>query len=319
MSIDDTSAVQGFTFATTPEWILDAEISDRAVRLFGVLNRYVGAHNSAWPSRKTLAARLRCSSASVDRAIAELVRIGALVVERRYRTDGSLTSSLYWLWPKTPPVTPHPGEYLSAPVTAGVPARVQPGVPARVPTHEGEPDRTIVNESLLSDEDVGRVSKPREPYEAEFEDAWLNYPRKEGKIAAYRAFVARVRAGAAPTDLRAAAFNYEKTRRGQDTRYTKLGSTFWGPTEPWRDYLPGGVGMAQVPKTPEEIDAEVVQAFVAMTTMFGEYRDREIPRPVDNPLVEALLRQHPLKRWGQMSTEEVKYALQAVAREGGAK
>ncbi len=191
------------------------------------------------------------------------------------------------------------------------------GKPA--PNEERVLTMTEVNESLLSNEDVGRVSKPHEPYEAEFEDAWLNYPRKEGKIAAYRAFVARIRAGASPTDLRHAAFNYEKTRRGQDTRYTKLGSTFWGPTEPWLDYLPGGVGMAQVPKTPEEIDAEVAEAFVAMTTMFGEYRDREIPRPVANPLVEALLRQHPLKRWGQMSTEEVKYALQAVAREGGAK
>jgi hypothetical protein len=67
----------------TPEWVLDAAVSDRAVRLFAVLNRYAGTNETAWPSRKTLAERLGCSVDSVDRALAELVAIDAVSIEER--------------------------------------------------------------------------------------------------------------------------------------------------------------------------------------------------------------------------------------------
>ena len=82
------------TFARLPEWVLNAPLSDRAVRLFAILLRYADQGGTAWPSRATLARRLRpapsplpaawrpLSVDSVDRAVAELVAAGAVRVER---------------------------------------------------------------------------------------------------------------------------------------------------------------------------------------------------------------------------------------------
>jgi hypothetical protein len=105
MPIHDTvmpnAGLTGYVYVTTPGWILDADISDRAVRLFGVLSRYVEAGETTWPSRATLSAQLRCAITSVDRALRELVTIGAIDIQHRWRDDGSPTTSLFRVWPAT--------------------------------------------------------------------------------------------------------------------------------------------------------------------------------------------------------------------------
>ncbi|MBT26700.1 MAG: hypothetical protein CML60_09945 [Rhodobacteraceae bacterium] len=70
-------------FTIIPEWVLDAKISDGAVRLYGILGRYSDAEDKCFPSRATLASRMQATTKSVDRRIAELVAIGALSVEHR--------------------------------------------------------------------------------------------------------------------------------------------------------------------------------------------------------------------------------------------
>jgi len=87
-------------FAIVPEWILDAPVSDRAVRLYGLLARYADRNGAAFPARSTLAQRLRCTVRSVDRALTELVDAGA--VQRSWRfVNGRQTSSRYLLRPVT--------------------------------------------------------------------------------------------------------------------------------------------------------------------------------------------------------------------------
>jgi|GEM_PF-5119510 len=79
----------------------------------------------------------------------------------------------------------------------------------------------------------------RRTYPEAFETAWAVYPRHTDKGAAYRAWRARVRAGATPADLERAARHYADhcRREGREERFIKHASTFWGPTEPWREYL----------------------------------------------------------------------------------
>ncbi len=84
-------------WSIVPEWVIDAEVSDRAVRLYALLGRYADANGSSFASRRKLADRMRCSVDSVDRAIVELRAVGALHVEKRQRDDGSYRSSLYTL------------------------------------------------------------------------------------------------------------------------------------------------------------------------------------------------------------------------------
>ena len=80
-------------FAIVPEWVLDAEISDCALRLYAVLLRYGQSSGARMPGRATLARRLRKKSTdTVDRAMKELAGIGAVVVEHRYDGAQRLTN-----------------------------------------------------------------------------------------------------------------------------------------------------------------------------------------------------------------------------------
>lgn len=94
----------GEPFAIIPEWLLDdLAVSDRAVRLFGVLARYANSREGvASPKRRTLATRLGCSVDTIDRAVQQLVDVGALVREPCYDDAGDQTSNNYWVWPSRP-------------------------------------------------------------------------------------------------------------------------------------------------------------------------------------------------------------------------
>jgi hypothetical protein len=72
-----------------------------------------------------------------------------------------------------------------------------------------------------------------------FEEAWKFYPRKLGKQKALRAFLARLRAKTPPDQLLQATRNYAKACRDKEPQFVMHGSTFYGPDEPWRDYLNG--------------------------------------------------------------------------------
>lgn len=75
-------------FAIIDEWILDLDISDRALRLYALLARYADKDtHKAFPSRKTLSERLRCSPKSVDRASQELVDAGVMTKEHRFNSS----------------------------------------------------------------------------------------------------------------------------------------------------------------------------------------------------------------------------------------
>ena len=76
-----------------PEWLLDAEVSDCAVRLYAVLLRFGQSSGARMPGRATLARRLHKRSVdTVDRAMRELVVLGAVVVEARFDGPVRLTN-----------------------------------------------------------------------------------------------------------------------------------------------------------------------------------------------------------------------------------
>jgi predicted transcriptional regulator len=76
-------------FAIVDEWVINLDISDRAFKLYAILARYADNNtHKAFPSRDTLAERLRCSKASVDRAVLELV--DAEAIEKRHRAYNSV-------------------------------------------------------------------------------------------------------------------------------------------------------------------------------------------------------------------------------------
>ena len=83
-------------WAQVPEWVVTAPISDRAVRLYALLARRANSDSQAFPSRKYLALNMHCSSKSVDRAMEELLAIGAVTKQKQYH-DSRQTVNLYTL------------------------------------------------------------------------------------------------------------------------------------------------------------------------------------------------------------------------------
>ena len=87
-------SIDGY-FAIVPEWVIDAEISDRAVRLYARLRRHAGRSlTAARPSRATLAEKLHTSVKSIDRALRELEESGAVTIRHRW-SDPQGTEYVY--------------------------------------------------------------------------------------------------------------------------------------------------------------------------------------------------------------------------------
>jgi len=83
-------------FAVIPEWVLDLPVSSAAIRVYCCLRRYAdNKTGECYPSRKALAMRSRCSIATVDRCVKELVDNGAIRVAKRKNAAGDWTSNLY--------------------------------------------------------------------------------------------------------------------------------------------------------------------------------------------------------------------------------
>jgi hypothetical protein len=99
-------------FAIVPEWLLDADVSDTAIRLYAVLLRYGQSSGARMPGRATLARRLRKKSVdTIDRAMRELVSIGAVSIEHRYAGGRRLTNRYH--------LNAHPPADTTSPTAAG--------------------------------------------------------------------------------------------------------------------------------------------------------------------------------------------------------
>lgn len=94
----------GNKFSQVPEWVIDADISDTAFRLYAVLLRYADkTTGKAYPGRATLAERIRKGTSAVDRALKDLTRIGAVKVVPRYQEGSSeRRSNEYVVYKKQP-------------------------------------------------------------------------------------------------------------------------------------------------------------------------------------------------------------------------
>jgi hypothetical protein len=111
-------------FAVVPEWVIDAELSDAAFRLYSLLLRYGNGSGSRMPSRRLLARRLHRSTDSIDRAMRELVDAGIVRVEHRRRGRLNLTNCYHLR--TTDPSTAARGGRSSA-ATTSAPPRVDEG------------------------------------------------------------------------------------------------------------------------------------------------------------------------------------------------
>lgn len=134
------------SFALVPEWLLDADVSAQAIRLYAVLSRYADRDGNAYPSRKLLAERLKVRSKdTVDRALKELVDAHALTIRGRVDEAGDQTSNHYIVHRTAPEGVaarigpPHPTEAATGPHESGGGGRTDAATVAAQIVHEREP------------------------------------------------------------------------------------------------------------------------------------------------------------------------------------
>jgi hypothetical protein len=157
-------------FSIVPEWVIDGDISDRAVRLYAILARYADNETmEAFPSRETLAARGRCHVKSVDRAMQELIDIGAVVKSHRKAGNG-FQSNVYTLR--------RVGTTQSPPRDTTVP-RV--GTPVSPPRDTHVP---LTRTTELEPEELDNQQSVKQA----FEEFWAIYPKHLQKGEARKAF-----------------------------------------------------------------------------------------------------------------------------------
>ena len=91
-------------FAIVPEWVIYSDISANAIRLYCVLARHSDKDTGdCFPSRNTLMDLSRQSKATLSASTKELVKIGAVIVTRRYGEDGKdYLSNLYKIITQNP-------------------------------------------------------------------------------------------------------------------------------------------------------------------------------------------------------------------------
>ena len=161
-------------FAIIDEWLLDLPVSDRAIRLYAILARYADNEtHKAYPSRATLADRLNCSLASVDRAATELVTFGAM--SKQLRANSSIVYTLHTTAPEGIITSEQGG---SSPVMRGV-------VTSDNLTRATQLDP--LNKEAV-DQNQGAIAHML------WNQFWRLYPRKLGTGEAKEAFVKAVKA-----------------------------------------------------------------------------------------------------------------------------
>lgn len=117
----------GGPFGVIPAWVLEADVSDRAVRAYAMLARHAGAEGSTFRGKKELAERLRCGRTAADTAVAELVAIGALSIEERFAKNGARIENGYVVHAAPPP---RPDGGATPPGRGATRARSLPGEPS---------------------------------------------------------------------------------------------------------------------------------------------------------------------------------------------
>lgn len=227
-------------FAIIDEWLLDLDISDRAVRLYAVLARYADSEtHKAYPSRGTLAERLHCSKASVDRAAQELVDAGAMTKKQRHNS-----SIVYTL-------------QVSSPTIRGV-----------VTGDEG--GSAPVMTGVLTSDDL-TITTELEPTKQEllnqaFNKFWSVYPKKADKPLALRSFTKAL--DRATLDIIIAGAQRYRDDPNREPGFTKNPST-WLNADAWEN--------GPLPSTRKKTNSERnVENFRAKLALLNEQPMKEV-------------------------------------------
>jgi hypothetical protein len=237
-----------YRFAPIPEELLyDTEVSDLAVRVYGVLIRFGMTPGSCYPSQATIAARVGKATLTMPRPLRELEDRGWIVRVARYNEAGGRTSDGYHVRTST--------AHLSAPPAhdSGVPPRADAGSPRAETAEEREPEeREPSNENTLALPGVAVPAAPA-PSGGAFLEFWQACPRRTAKGSAAKAW-AKATTRAHPADIIAGMVRFAEETAGTEPRFLPHPST-WLNADRWLDE-PGANRRATASSNARPIDTD---------------------------------------------------------------
>ena len=122
----DEIHVEPLPFQQIPNWVFESDVSATAIKLYLVLRKNGdNKRGTSYWSRKKLADQMGSSIATVDRAKAELITIGAICYIKRKNETGDWTSNLYHIHT----ATNHLCNYLASKTRVGSPKNDATGSP----------------------------------------------------------------------------------------------------------------------------------------------------------------------------------------------
>jgi len=122
----DEIHVEPLPFQQIPNWVFESDVSATAIKLYLVLRKNGdNKRGTSYWSRKKLADQMGSSIATVDRAKAELISIGAICYIKRKNDTGDWTSNLYHIHT----ATNHLCNYLASKTRVGSPKNDATGSP----------------------------------------------------------------------------------------------------------------------------------------------------------------------------------------------
>jgi len=159
-------------FSIVPHWLLNTKVSNTGLRLYAVLAKFADSETGqAFRGRTRLSRELDCSLKTVDRAVAELMELGAIRKTQRVK-DGYFQSSLYTV------VRIDPASGVTRPRD----------IDDATPRHERPDPVSSVTHITRTTELEPKEPEPLNDISTKFDQFWELYPRKVGKGKARQAF-----------------------------------------------------------------------------------------------------------------------------------
>lgn len=229
-------------------------------------------NGECWPSIATIATKCRLKDdRHVRRVIRSLVQIDEVVIieggghssarggmrSNRYRITVHMPEESQTLADRPPLANADPGSQTPPDGGSQTPQTLADRPPEPSGTHQLESSKTSV------------------AFDDLFSEVWALYPKKVDRGKASKAYTARRKAGATQADLLSATRNYAAWIHASGT-FVKNGATFFGPDEPYADFV-GGIPDGAMANG-AHLGSQSMAAIEAATALFDQPNRSELTR-----------------------------------------
>jgi hypothetical protein len=236
-------------YAIIPAWAVeDRRLGNAALRVICCIGTYADRDGRAYPSVRTIAARLGLSRSTVTGHLKELAHLGHLEIRRRARHDGGNAANEYRLLFGSAPLRGRTEgqatERESSPPQADAPAlplSAQPTIPVGPgPTTPVGPEPATIK-NVPKERTHSRPTEIDPETAGQFETFWQAYPHRgphdDPKKPALKLFAEAVRRGVKAATIIREAENYAAyvRRNRTDPRYIPQAKT-WLSQERWTQH-----------------------------------------------------------------------------------